>query len=141
MHIENKKSSVGYKKAIAQLLRYQKPDHAPKLFIYEQLLLAMDGENAVYGTAGTPEEFYSSWREKNTPKERLHATLRDVIAQPINKDVYAQLLRDLNGATYGVEQLQVRSIMPQDETIYGMLRQERVLDIVKNFVNLAKKIG
>lgn len=134
VHIENKKSSVGYKKAIAQLLRYQKPDHAPKLFIYEQLLLAMDGENAVYGTAGTPEEFYSSWREKNTPKERLHATLRDVIAKPIDKDIYAQLLRDLNGATYGVEQLQVRSVMPQDETIYGMLRQERVLDIVKNFV-------
>lgn len=61
-HIENKKSSVGYQKAIAQFQRYQSPDFAPKLFIFEQLLLAMDGEKAYYGTTGTPEKFYTTWR-------------------------------------------------------------------------------
>jgi len=134
VHIENKKSSVGYQKAIAQLLRYQQPDQAPKLFIYEQLLMAMDGEHAVYGTTGTPEKFYASWREKDTPDAQVHAAINKLIAQSIEPKVYAQILGDLNGATHGVKQLLARSVMPQDEAIYGMLRHDRVLDIVKNFV-------
>ena len=134
VHIENKKSSTGYKKAIAQLQRYQQPDQAPKLFIFEQLLMAMDGENAVYGTTGTPEKFYASWREKDTPEQQVHTAIHGLIAKPIDTKIYTQLLRDLNGATHGVQQLLARSIMPQDEAIYGMLRHDRVLDIMKNFV-------
>lgn len=134
VHIENKKSSVGYKKAIAQLLRYQQPTQAPKLFIFEQLLMAMDGEHAAYGATGTPEKFYAAWREKDTPKPQVHNAVAELIAKPITKETYATLLRDLNGATYGVEQLLQRSIMPQDEAIYGMLRHERILDIVRNFI-------
>ncbi len=134
VHIENKKSSVGYQKAIAQLLRYQQPDQAPKLFVYEQLLMAMDAEHAVYGTTGTPEKFYASWREKDMPVQQVHAAIHQLISQPIEPSIYKQILRDLNGATHGVKQLLARSIMPQDEAIYGMLRQDRLLDIVKNFV-------
>lgn len=134
VHIENKKSSEGYQKAIAQLLRYQQPTHAPKLFIFEQLLMAMDGEHAVYGTTGTPEKFYAAWREKDTPEPQVHAAINELIAQPIDTARYTTLLRDLNGATHGVQQLLARSIMPQDEAIYGMLRKDRVLDIVKSFV-------
>jgi len=134
VHIENKKSSVGYKKAVAQFLRYQQPDQVPKLFIFEQLLMAMDGENAMYGTTGTPEKFYAAWREKDTPQPQIHDAINKLIAKPIDTNVYTQLLRDLNGATHGVEQPLARGIMPQDEAVYGMLRHERLLDIVKNFV-------
>lgn len=134
VHIENKKSSVGYKKAIAQLLRYQQPDQAPKLFIFEQLLMAMDGEHAAYGTTGTPEKFYASWREKDTPEPQINNAIAEIITKPINRQTYVSLLRDLNGATHDVEQLRTRSIMPQDKAIYGMLRHDRVLDIVRNFV-------
>lgn len=134
VHIENKKSSVGYQKAIAQFLRYQQPGQAPKLFIFEQLLIAMDGEHAVYGTTGTPEKFYASWREKDTPGQQVQAAIHDLIARPIDAKIYTQLLHDLNGSTHDVQQLLARSIMPQDEAIYGMLRRDRVLDIVKNFV-------
>lgn len=144
VHIENKKSSVGYKKAIAQFLRYQQPDQAPKLFVFEQLLMAMDGENAVYGTAGTPEKFYASWREKDTPEPQIDNAITQLIAKSIDTKVYSTLLRDLNGATHSVEQLLARSIMPQDKAIYGMLRHDRVLDIIKNFVfydGVVKKVA
>jgi type I restriction enzyme, R subunit len=134
VHIENKKSSVGYKKAIAQLLRYQAPDQAPKLFIYEQLLLAMDGEHAVYGTTGTPEQFYATWREKDTQPDVINQSIADLISLPIKQDIYDNLLRDLNGATFGVQQMLARDIKPQDETIYGMLRRDRLLELLKHFV-------
>ena len=134
VHIENKKSSVGYKKAIAQLLRYQQPDQAPKLFVYEQLLMAMDGENAVYGTTGTPEEFYASWRERVKSDDEVDRLVSKAIAKPIESETYQQILKDLNGATRGVEQLLVRTVTPQDRAIYGMMRPERLMDIVKNFV-------
>ena len=133
-HIENKKSSVGYQKAIAQFQRYQSPDFAPKLFIFEQLLLAMDGEKAYYGTTGTPEKFYTTWRERHMSPDELDSNLRQIMSQPIDPTVYARILTDLNGATRGVEQMLIRTPSAQDEAIYGLLRPERILDIVKNYV-------
>lgn len=134
VHIENKKSSTGYDKAIAQLTRYQRPDCAQRLFIFTQLLMAMDGEHAVYGTTDTPADFYANWKEKDTPLKQIHDAIHTLIAQPIDAKTYKQLLSDLNGATTGVAQLLQRTVSPQDETIYGMLRHDRMLDIIKNFV-------
>jgi type I restriction enzyme R subunit len=132
--IENKKSSVGYQKAINQQLRYQKPEFAPKLFAYTQLLFAMDGEHAVYGTTGTAKEFYAAWREKDANEQVLHRQIAEVIAKPIERPTYEQLLADLNGATYGITQQLDRQIKPQDIAVYGMLRPERLMALVKHFV-------
>ncbi len=132
--IENKKSSVGYQKGISQLLRYQTPEHAPKLFTYAQLLLAMDSEHAQYGTAGTRQEFYVSWREKDADESALVAEIAAIASKPIDTDVHAQLLSDLNGYAQR-DQLQPGwSSAPQDVAIYGMLRPDRLLALAKHFV-------
>ncbi len=132
--IENKKSSVGYQEAIKQLHRYQSYDYAPKLFVYAQLLLAMDSQNAVYGTAGTPAKFYTAWREKGLDDQELNQKIKKIIAKPIEDQVFEQILTDLNGYTAPIDQKLDRSVKNQDIAIYGMLRPERLMDIVKNFV-------
>ncbi|MDQ5932199.1 MAG: type restriction enzyme subunit [Patescibacteria group bacterium] len=132
--IENKKSGVDIQKAIAQLARYQSPEHVPKLFTYAQLLVAANGANWLYGTTGTPAKFYANWREKDISDDELRAKVSNVIAKPIDTKVYAQLLKDLNGYTHGREQLLERHISEQDIGAYSMLRPERLLDIAKNYV-------
>lgn len=132
--IENKKSSVGYSKAIAQLKRYQSPESVPKLFIFAQLLMAMDSEHSLYGTAGTPEKFYASWREKDIEPKLIDEQIMSVIGKPIQDDIFRQILIDLNGATYNVVQKLDRKVKPQNVSIYGMLRPDRLLDFIKNFV-------
>lgn len=132
--IENKKSGVDVTKAIAQLARYQKQEYAPKLFVYAQLLFATNGAKWLYGTTSTPEKFYANWREKEQTEAELEASIQQVIAKPIDAQLYAQILRDLNGYTHGRKQLLDRHISEQDKGAYAMLRPERLLDIAKNFV-------
>jgi type I restriction enzyme R subunit len=132
--IENKKSSVDVQKAIAQLIRYQKPEYVPKLFIYSQLLVAANGFNWLYGTTGTPSKFYASWREKETSEAEVEKRIKEIIAKPIDPKLYTQILRDLNGFTAGRAQMQSRAVKPQDIGAYSMLRPERLLNIAKNFV-------
>lgn len=132
--IENKKSGVDIQKAIAQLARYQSPEHVPKLFTYAQLLVATNGANWLYGTTGTPSKFYANWRERDITSEELHGQIAAIIAEPIDTKLYTQILKDLNGYTHGRAQLLERHISEQDIGTYAMLRPERLLDIAKNYV-------
>ncbi len=56
--IENKKSGTDVKEAIDQMNRNQRPERAPKLFVYPQLLIGTNMEQCLYGTTGTPNKFW-----------------------------------------------------------------------------------
>ncbi|MCL2094978.1 HsdR family type I site-specific deoxyribonuclease [Candidatus Saccharibacteria bacterium] len=133
IQIENKRSSVGYDKAIAQLLRYQQPSEIPTIYAYLKLLFAMDSENALYGTTGTPSKFYTHW--KNDPAISQDA-IREVIGRRIDDEVYRQLLLDFKPAISPDKYPQKldRGIKPQDKTILGMLSPASILDFIKSFV-------
>lgn len=103
--IENKKSSVEIDVALSQLNRNQLPAYCPKLFIYPQLLIAANKEELRYGTVGTPNKFYANWKERelieeewknrSTFKEQFKNEVKKLIAKPINKTVYDQILFEL----------------------------------------------
>jgi type I restriction enzyme R subunit len=142
--IENKKSSVEIDIALSQLNRNQSPTYCPRLFIYPQLLIGANKETLRYGTIGTPNEFYASWKERDLTEDEwkyreqfdnnLQQIVAGCIAKPIDPQVYNTLLNDLNGATYGHTQVQDRLPTAQDVSVYGLFRKDRLLDISKNFV-------
>ncbi len=139
--IENKKSSEGYTKAINQLHRYQRKEYSPKFYTFLQLLIAMDGLNAVYGTAGTPDEFFVGWREKDLGLVKTKARIEEILSGILDKSILTQIKTDLNGY---VKPAEPRGFLPQDELIYGMLRKDRILDVLRNFVfydGLHKKVA
>lgn len=142
--IENKKSSVKINKAVDKLRRYQLPEYCPKLFIYTQLLIAANSPKFLYGTTGTPAKFFAGWREKDQDDNAEDGEISRLISKKINQDVYAKILKDLNGYTAGRKQKLVRDVKPQDRGTYGMLRPERLLDIVRNYVfydGIEKKVA
>src|SRR5690625_7588677 len=54
--IENKRSSISLSQAISQIIRNQKPEYAPQLFKYAQVVMATNLNNEKYVTCGTPEK-------------------------------------------------------------------------------------
>lgn len=142
--IENKKSSVEVDRAIQQHLRNQNPNHCPRLFVYPQILIAANKEKLRYATTNTPAKFYSNWRERSLEDEewknrdqfnaQIKKQVQTIIAKPIVKPLYQQILTGLNGFTFGHTQNTSRSVTEQDLGVFGVLQPERLLDLCKNYV-------
>lgn len=72
--------------AVSQHIRNQKPKFIPNLFAYSQLLLAVNGNDGLYATCGTPRKFWAKWVEEEIfePEfHRLKKTKRPVMSRLI----------------------------------------------------------
>lgn len=136
--IENKKSSINIDDAINQLNKYQQTENIPQLFVYPQLLVAANSTGFKYGTTGTPLNFYAKWREKDFGQVSGYlesdSDIVNVIEKKVEENIYAQILKDLNGATKEHEQVLTRTLTDQDRGIYFLFEKKRMLDLVSNFV-------
>ena len=132
--IENKKASESVEKALSQMNRNQGADYCPKLFVYPQLLVGANKEELKYGTTGTPNKFYSSWREKGIDEEKMNDKAKEIINKKIDDKIYQQILNDLNGATFGHQQQLDRLPTAQDLSVMVMFDKSRLLDLTKNHI-------
>ena len=132
--IENKKASESVEKALSQLNRNQGADYCPKLFVYPQLLVGANKEELKYGTTGTLNKFYASWREKGVDEVKLKSKAKKIIGKKINEKTYYQILSDLNGATFGHKQQTNRTPTPQDLSVMAIFEKARLLDLAKNHI-------
>jgi type I restriction enzyme R subunit len=104
--------------ALDQFDRYQELSDkyaelgAPRFFHTMQLHIATCGQDAVYGTVGTPARFHLRWK-------RAHP----------HTDAEVALLAGNSTAS------------PQDITLAGLLAPENLLDIVRNFVVFERDLG
>lgn len=131
--IENKRPTENVKKAGSQLIGYQDADNIPQLFHYAQLLLAMNRQEATYATVGTPQKFWSIWRDD----EDTDADVSKAINAPLTEEQSAALFSgDMASARSYFGDLQAagqRAVSAQDRIIYSLCRPERLLDVVRRF--------
>ncbi len=132
--IENKKKSVSIKDAIGDLIKKQSPEYCPKLFTYAQLLVGTNGSELQYGTTSTPNKFYAVWKEKGKDVEEINNDIKTLISKAIDKDVYEQLLADLNGCTKEHRQSLNRMVTEQDRGVISLFEPKRLLDLTKNHI-------
>ena len=121
-----KRGSKTLDEAIGDLRTYQRDDEIPRFFWYAQILIATNSEQALYATARTPKEFWARWRENIADSEILTTLQR--LLDP-EEQVKMHWRRD-----EGPSILQERTITEQDRTIYGLLRPERLLEMVRHFI-------
>ncbi|MEI7425495.1 MAG: HsdR family type I site-specific deoxyribonuclease, partial [Candidatus Moraniibacteriota bacterium] len=132
--IENKKSSVSVLESIGQLNRYQNPEHCPRLFAYAQFLVGTNNKEFQYGTTGTPNKFYTVWKEKEISKVEMDTRVKNLIQKQIPSNIYNQILIDLNGATDGHIQKLDRLATQQDRGVVSLFEPKRLLDLTKNYI-------
>ena len=83
--IECKSPQIDVLQAVSQSIRNQNDDYIPKLFIYSQLVLAINKNKAMYATSGTAAKFWGVWKEpglttkdtKNTKLKELEGLVQD----------------------------------------------------------------
>lgn len=137
--IENKKPSVAVDAAVHQMIRNQQGGQTPRFFLFPQILVAANAQSVKYGTILTPFEFYSVWKERDADDDFEAAVSRSVNA-PVRAETVVQIGEDLLRARFVQTP---RTITEQDKGIYSLLRPERLLDLVRNFIvydNGVKKI-
>ncbi len=93
---------------IRQLDMYQ--NKAPKLFYYNQILIATAGLNSYYGVVGNSYSHFKQWKEP----------------YPINESELEEFIKKTGRKT--------TTPTPQDILIYGLLEPHNLLDLIRNFI-------
>lgn len=134
------------KQGISQHLRNQSVDEIPHLFVYSQLLLSLSQNQASYGTSGTPEQFFSIWKEDFLKKEQEE--IEYLINKKLSKRQIELLFQERKDwQKEKMEELWnsgTRLPSTQDKMIYSLLRPERLLEMTKSFIvfdNKVKKVA
>lgn len=132
--IECKRPSVRVDEAVSQMIRNQSGVSTPKFFLFPQILLATNVLELKYGTMLTKGEYYSVWKEECNVLESLN--------NKIDTTVLEQITLDLGKSNF--KQTEVSHQNEQANGIFCLLRPERLLDIVRNYIlydNGVKKIA
>lgn len=130
---------------ISQHLRNQRSDEIPELFIYSQILLSVSQNKAQYGTTGTPAKFWAIWKEedKDAQEKQLHELINTRASDVFKARLFAE--RDEWQQRYmeTVWQSGKRFPSPQDSAIHSLLRPERLLELIYQYIvfdNKEKKV-
>ncbi len=150
-------SGKAFEEAVSQMLRNQNDDEIPHLFVYSQLLLALSVNDAYYATTCTPKRFWSLWKE-DLDEEKLAQLANRSLTEGekerlYNWRAYASWVRgyfderqappsnspqrgeDLaSPPAGGTEGGRVRLPTPQDRTLYALLRPERLLHLLYQYI-------
>jgi len=127
--IECKSPQIEVEQAISQTIRNQRDEYIPRLFVYAQMLLAVNKNEARYATTGTPAKFWSKWKEAVAD-----SVLQPLLEKPLPEHVKASLF-DITFNDLGVRQdpapyLVGRQPTEQDRALVALCRPERLLDLV-----------
>jgi len=131
--IECKAPQVEVEQAISQFIRNQHDDYIPKLFIYNQLVLALNKNSAKYATTGTDAKFWSVWKEPNMERgEREFEKLQELVNKTLAEDVISKI-----SATFDVKPDMLegnRLVTEQDKALFSLCRPERLLELAWKFI-------
>ena len=130
--IECKAPQVEVEQAVSQSIRNQNDDYIPKLFIYSQMVLALNKNSAMYATTGTAAKFWSVWKEPQMGTgEREFEKLAAVVNQPLAEDVVTRI-----STTFDVRPEALtgsRLVTEQDKSLFALCRPERLLELAWKF--------
>lgn len=135
--IECKSPLLGDKaipEAVSQHTRNQKAGEIPHLFWYSQILVSLSRDRALYATTGTPEEFWSEWKETSPEM----AKLSDLVNQPLPGTV-AEAIESVGNKigrheTLSLREEHGRQVTAQDRLLYSVCRPRRLMEVFRMFI-------
>jgi len=127
--------------AISQHLRSQQDDGIRSLYVYAQIILSIATQEAAYATNATPEKFWGKWEEREIDNGQLPADngneLSVIKNNPLSyeqKDkLFSERFRYVRDYFDELEKENIE-LTVQDEYLYSLCRQDRLMDIIFNFI-------
>ncbi|MBI9094924.1 MAG: type I restriction endonuclease subunit R [Sphaerochaeta sp.] len=130
--IECKAPQIEVEQAVSQSIRNQNDDYVPKLFIYSQMVLALNKNSAMFGTTGTAAKFWSVWKEPQmNDGECEFIKLAAVVNQPLPEDIVTRISSSFDVKPEAL--LGNRLVTEQDKSLFSLCRPERLLELVWKF--------
>ncbi|TYT74672.1 type I restriction endonuclease subunit R [Desulfobotulus mexicanus] len=129
--IECKAPQIEVEQAVSQSIRNQNDEHIPKLFIYTQMLLALNKNSAMYATTGTAAKFWGIWKEPDNGQWKMdNGKLLELKNKPLPKDTRQKI-----ETTFHCQLSTIHSpfITAQDEALFSLCRPERLLELAWKF--------
>ncbi|WP_289019672.1 HsdR family type I site-specific deoxyribonuclease [Desulfobacter postgatei] len=130
--IECKAPQIEVEQAVSQSIRNQNDDYIPKLFIYSQMVLALNKNSAMYATTGSAAKFWGVWKEPQMDNgEREFEKLAAVVNQPLADHVVAKIFStfDVKSEAFTGNRL----VTEQDKSLFSLCRPERLLELAWKF--------
>lgn len=123
------------RKAISnQFLRNQKAGEIPSLFAYSQLLLAINKNEARYGTTKTPISFWAQWREKELTDDTIHQLVNTPLASDQSDLLFSESYAYTRPYFDELEQAGDRIATAQDSSLISLCRPDRLIDIIRGYM-------
>ena len=127
--------------AVSQHIRNQGQKQIPHLFAYSQLLLAVNGNDGLYGTCKTPEKFWAKWVEEDIQEPEFNR-LKNQVLSPEQVDCLfdhrpASIKNEYQALIDGGDLV----VTDQDRLIVSLLKPERLLEMTRMFTLFDKKAG
>ena len=132
--IECKSPKNEISEAIHQSVRNQNDEYIPGLFIYAQTLMALNKNEAKYGTAGTTEKFWSVWKEREYSKEEISETVNKKLPEYEKEKLFSGDFQSARSYFDEFEKEGDRIITEQDKALFSLCRPERLLELTYKFI-------
>ncbi len=132
--IECKGSDVDVDQAISQTIRNQGEEYIPRLFIYAQILLAVNKNEAKYATVGTSKAFWSIWDEMEDSEGDVNAIINKTLSAEDKDALFRGDFALAQSHFAALESTGDRLLTVQDRCLYSLCRPERLLELVYGFI-------
>jgi len=125
--------------AVSQNIRNQKEGEIPHLFYYAQILLAVCGDEAQYGTAATSANYWGVWKEKEGV-ETFENVLQQLVNAPLSNEALGKLIQASKQISMpyripAIKELnRERQVTAQDQALYALCRPERLLELTYRYI-------
>lgn len=132
--IECKGPDVDVDQAISQTIRNQSEEYIPRLFIYAQLLLAINKNEAKYATVGTSKAFWSIWDEMEDSTREVNASINKSLSAEDKDALFRGDFALAQSHFAALESTGDRLLTEQDKCLYSLCRPERLLELIYGFI-------
>ena len=145
--VECKAPSEPVEQGVTQHIRNETDDYIPQLFVFAQILLAVNKNEAKYATVGTAEKFWSVWKELpvDTPaQEKWEASLTRAVQADFSPADAQAASSGLEIRTAGIPSCAARLPTEQDRTLFSLCSRPRFLELIRGYTlfdNGEKKIA
>ncbi|MDD4627740.1 MAG: type I restriction endonuclease subunit R, partial [Syntrophomonas sp.] len=131
--IECKSPGVELEQAVSQSIRNQSDNYIPRLFIYTQLVMALNKNAALFATTGTPARFWGVWKELRDREEDVARLVNAILPGARQDELFSAAFANCRNYFAALEAEGDRLLTEQDRALYSLCRPERLLELAYRF--------